>query len=143
MPTPTNRAAYGSYFDLLDRALDTEMGVRIECQTQGEAYQHRTRLHTARKIDRKLNRESRDIDDPNYGVSDYDKLIVSTRTADGKWWVYIKPVVIPSNIEVLTCKSDANATSPTPGQEARSSSASSAKNSSTPILPLGLTKNTR
>lgn len=144
MSAPTNRAAYGSYFDLLDRALDTEAGIRIECSSQGEAYQYRVKLHSARKIDRKLNRESRSPDDPFFGTSDYDKLIVRTQTIDGRWWIYIEPVAIPNNIEELpVCKSDATATSSTIGPKEPTSPALSVEQTLIPILPLGPTRNTR
>lgn len=102
MTTPTSRGAYGPYFDALDKALEEKTGIRIKCQTQGDANQYRVRLHTARTLDRQLNRESREISDPYYGTSDYDKLIVRVRpNGDGTWWVYIQRNAIVGEIEVL------------------------------------------
>jgi hypothetical protein len=102
MTTPTSRAAYEPYYEVLDRALESGAGIRIECADQGAAYQFRIRLHSARQIDRELNRESRQPTDPNYGISDYDKLVVRVRADGDKWWVYIQPTAISNHIEELT-----------------------------------------
>ena len=101
MPTPTNRGAYGPYYEVLDRALESRNGIRVEFDSQGEAYQYRIRLHSARKQDSKLNRDARDRDDPYYGRSDYDSLIVCIREGDGKWWVYIEHTATLNNIEEI------------------------------------------
>lgn len=102
MTTPTSRAAYEPYYEVLDRALDSKAGIRIECETQGDAFQFRIRCHAARQIDRELNRESREPGDPNYSASDYDKLVVRVRQDRDKWWVYINHTTISNRIEELS-----------------------------------------
>lgn len=101
MTAPTSRAAYKSYYDVLDRALDSDAGIRIEVESKGEAHQYRVRLHYARSLDRELNRQSRPPDDPEYGISDYDNLSVRIRNEGDKWWVYIEHNSVPHNIEEL------------------------------------------
>ena len=101
MGTPTSRTAYKVYYDVLDRALDSEAGIRIAVDTSGDAHQYRVRLHYARSLDRELNRQSREPDDPKYGVSDYDNLIVRIKSEDEQWWVYVEQAVIPQDIEEL------------------------------------------
>jgi hypothetical protein len=140
MPTPTNRGAYGTYYDVLDRAIESKAGIRIEQPNRGDAYQYRVRLHKARSYDRDLNRESRTPDDPSYGRSDYDNLVVRVRREDGQWWVYIEPAAIPTKIEELSCAPSA---SPTDGPRANPLSASSVTNSATPKRTLGLIGNIR
>lgn len=104
MTTPTSRGAYGPYYDALDRALETKAGIRIECATRGDANQYRVRLHSARTLDRELNRDAREPSDKNYGSSDYDNLVVRVKPGpNGKWWVYIQPNAIIGNIEDLEC----------------------------------------
>lgn len=102
MTTPTARSAYKVYYDILDRAIDSEAGIRIGFADQGEANQYRVRLHTARSLDRELNRITREPSDPDFGVSDYDNLVVRVRREDGKWWVYIKQNLPPAQVEELT-----------------------------------------
>ncbi len=104
MPTPSSRSAYKVYYDVLDRALDSSAGIRIEVPSKGEAYQYRVRLHTARSLDRRLNRQSRRSDDPQYGMSDYDNLVVRVRDEAGKWWVYVEHSKVPSTIEELAAE---------------------------------------
>jgi len=101
MPVPTNRGTYGPYYEVLDRALDSQSGIRIECADKGSAFQYRVRIHAARTLDRELNKSSREPDDPSFGRSDYDNLIVRVRNNSGRWWVYIQPNTLPNNIEDL------------------------------------------
>lgn len=101
MPTPISKAAYKVYYDVLDRALDSPNGIRIEVGDKGAAFQYRVRLHAARAHDRELNRESREPHDPEYGISDYDNLVVRLRSEGDKWWVYVEHDTLPKNIEEL------------------------------------------
>jgi hypothetical protein len=101
MTTPTKRSAYLPYYEVLDRALDSTTGLRIECNEMGEAYQYRVRLNRARTLDQNLNRMSRPPDDPKYGISDYDNLIFQIREEDGKWWVYVRHNRIDNHIEEI------------------------------------------
>ena len=101
MTTPTSRAAYKAEYDLLDKALESTTGVRIEFESQGDARHLQVRLHKARSYDRDLNRESRSPDDPLYGVSDFDCLTVRIREDEGKWWVYIERYATGFRVEEI------------------------------------------
>ena len=102
MTTSTSRAAYGPFYEVLDRALDSPRGIRVKCATAGDAYQYRVKLHSARILDRNLNKTVRDTDDPKWGISDYDTLIVRVRKEKvGVWWVCIEPLVIDNYIEEI------------------------------------------
>jgi len=93
MVTPTSRIAYRPYYEILDRALDSKVGIRVPkegFEERGDAMQLRVRLHKARTYDRQLNRESRDPVDPFFGISDYDGLIVLVRLEAGRWYVHVK-----------------------------------------------------
>jgi hypothetical protein len=101
MPLPNNRGAFKPFYDVLDRALESSQGIRIECTTIGDAYQYRNRLNWARKLDQELNRESRKPGDPKYGASDYDQLIVTVKVEEEKCWVYVKHNRIDNYIEEI------------------------------------------
>lgn len=101
MTTPNSRNAYLAYYEVLDRANDSANGIRVECKDRGEAHQYRVRLHTARQLDRALNREAREPGEPGYGQSEYDNLVVQIKEIKSVWWVYIKPSRLPNKIEEL------------------------------------------
>jgi len=102
MNAPITRSAYKAYYDVLDQAMDSPNGIRVRVGSRGDAMHFRVRLHKARQLDRDLNCLSRAPDDPEYGISDYDALIVLVRHEDGEWWVHIKRNIIEHEIEELT-----------------------------------------
>lgn len=83
MVTSTSRLSFTDCYDILDRALESERGVRITCEDEGQARHLRTRLHSARQIHRRDNAETYPLGDPRHGSSEYDVLTVKLR-ANGK-----------------------------------------------------------
>lgn len=91
MTTSTSRAAYSDCFELFDRALEKGR-IRIGFDTKGEAHQLFTRLQYSRILDREESTRIYEVEDPHYGISAYDPLIVRRpRDENEKWWVYIEP----------------------------------------------------
>lgn len=104
MTASTSRAAYNDCFEIFDRALERGR-LRIGYATRGEAHQIYNRLQYSRVLDREENQRIYEADDPKWGVSAYDPLIVrAPREEGGKWWVYVEPRVIPGHIEELAAE---------------------------------------
>ncbi len=105
MSLPTSRTAYEDCFELFDRALAAKDGIRISAARIGEAYQLLSRLNYARSMARQESREIYKPDDPKFGTSPYDMLIVRTpREEDESWWIYIEPRRITGTIEELAAE---------------------------------------
>jgi predicted nucleic acid-binding protein len=60
----------------MDRALSNGRGCNVACSSEGEAYSLRQRIYTVRKLDRDASQRIFEPDDPRYGRSVYDALIV-------------------------------------------------------------------
>lgn len=91
MPLSTSKAAYEDCFGLFNRALTSTVGIRAKCADRGEAFQLRMRLHYARGLHRDETRQVYEPDDPLYGISPFDNLIVrEPQEINGEWWVYIE-----------------------------------------------------
>lgn len=92
MSAPTSRQSYGDCYDLYDRAVDTQHGIRFRVESENAALHLRMRLNMARQIDRRDNRQIHKLGDPMFGSSIYDPVQVLIRADDdGIWWVYIEP----------------------------------------------------
>jgi hypothetical protein len=104
MSTSTSKSAYADCFDLFDRALAAPRGIRNRCEDDGVAYQLRGRLHTARKLSRLEAFEIYEADDPLYGQSPYDHLVVKIKEAEGGWWVYIEPRRVVGEVQELAAE---------------------------------------
>ena len=106
MVTSSSRLAYDDCFEILSRALEDKHGARVHCQSRGEAFHLRTRLHSARQIDRRDNIHVYDESDPLHGRSAYDTLVVRIKELDGQHYVYVEKsggdMVIESLSEVKT-----------------------------------------
>lgn len=90
MSTSNSRLTYQDCYDVLDKALDDPIGVRVKVATDGDAANFRVRLHTARRIDREENATMYGPDHPMYGKSVYDPLVIKIRPIRGQWYVYIE-----------------------------------------------------
>ncbi len=102
MTCSISKAAYVDCFSLYDRALATGFGIRVPFPTRGAAQQIYVRMHSARVLSRRESIEIYEADDPAYGVSPYDILIVrQPRHDQGKWWVYVEPRVVQGKVEEL------------------------------------------
>ena len=101
MTVSTSKSAYLDCYDLLDRALDSPIGIRNRCANRGMANNLRTRLHYARAISRRESLEIYAADHPAHGTSPYDPLVIRIQQ-DGKlWWIYIEPRAIQGEVEEL------------------------------------------
>lgn len=91
MSLPTRIAAYEDCFKLFDEAIDN--GARAQFATHGEAHIYSLRLNQARALRALENQRLYPKDDPAWGKTDYDHLIVRKPREDdeGKWWVYVEP----------------------------------------------------
>jgi len=92
---------YEDCFDLFDRALESEEGVGARMDDEGAAGQFRLRMHNARQLHRRQNKEAYPLDHPEYGRSVYDRLVVSVKFFDGAWWIYVSPRRTPMIIKEL------------------------------------------
>lgn len=102
MTTSLSRASYEDCFLLLDRALESAHGIRQSCASSGAANHLRVRLNTARILSRQEATEIHRPDDPAFGISPYDTLVIRRPIhADGRWWVYIEPRKILGKVEEL------------------------------------------
>lgn len=76
MPLPKSISAYGDCRDALDRALESERGIKIECETSGMAIRLRHRMNSFRSRDRQTNSKTYEATHPMHNASAYDKLIL-------------------------------------------------------------------
>lgn len=93
MSIPNSHLSYVDCYNMLNSALDNERGVRIRVDLHGSANFLRMRLHMARTIDRRRNKEI--YTDPAHalhGASMYDGLMVRIKPDGDKYWVYIEKV---------------------------------------------------
>jgi hypothetical protein len=89
---PKTRQSYNDCYDLFDRALEAEQGIRISVETYEGAQSLRSRLHMARQLNRDDNRSTYDEGHAMHGASPYDKLKVRIREAKGRTYLYIEPI---------------------------------------------------
>ena len=80
---------YEAELEALNKALESDAGVRIPFGVQGDAINYRLRLHKARRNDRTANKQMYDSDHPLWGKSVYDGLVVRITPEKGKWYVYV------------------------------------------------------
>jgi hypothetical protein len=92
MVTSTSRLAYSDCFDLMDKALADQKGIKVKFAQQEDAWHFRIRLHTARKIDRIDNKEVYDQGHPMYGRSVYDQLTMRIRKASEGVWLRLERI---------------------------------------------------
>lgn len=95
MSSPTTRGAYRDCYDLWDRAIDANNGIRFRVPTESAAINLRMRMHQSRSIIRDESRRMLDPSDPKYGISVYDPWQVLVRTEHDGIWVYIEPRSVP------------------------------------------------
>ena len=99
MSLNASKLSYEDCYEVLDRALESDHGIRASFEDAGEAYNFRQRCHYARKLDRLESRNVYpDPNDPQHGKSVYDMLVISIRDCA----VHITKRTGPSNIEELS-----------------------------------------
>lgn len=104
MSISKSRGAYGDCRDLFDRASEDPKGCRVYIGKQGYARHYVMRLHMAREIDRKDNKQMYPLGHPMYGASPWDKFKCSMKPdAEGNWWVYVEKIELNlGNVENLS-----------------------------------------
>lgn len=106
MPVSSSRLSYSDCFTLFDKALDDAKGARYQVADgeHGKNQYFRMRMHQARSLDRQDNKMMLPPDDPLYGRSVYDALIIQLKEDTlGGWWVYVTHTEInPEEIEALS-----------------------------------------
>lgn len=90
MATSQSRLSYTDCYEVLDKAIANQKGIRVEVSDLGAGRHYRVRLHQARSIDRKDNKETYPEDHKLHGRSVYDQLVVRLRLVKSKWWMYIE-----------------------------------------------------
>lgn len=102
MTTTNSRLAYVDCYDVFDRALSQEKGIRIKFSNADDAWRFRFRLNTARRVDRQDNRMTYEEDHPMHGRSAYDVLTVRIRQEKGFFYVRLEKIdAIKYNVEGL------------------------------------------
>lgn len=104
MSIPMSRQSYGDCYELMEKALEDEKGVRVCMNTEDKATFFRMRCHTARQLHRKDNMQIYKPGDPMYGASIYDKLTFRIKEdEDGEFWVYAEKTELePGAVESLS-----------------------------------------
>jgi len=91
-----------SYVDIraaLDKALESQKGVRLRFPDAKAAMTFKGRVHSLRFLDRKENKKIYNETDPMYGRSVYDPLMV--KTEDPKTVIIIKLDGVQFDLEEL------------------------------------------
>jgi hypothetical protein len=86
----STRVSYLDCYEVLDRALAEEIGLKLKFTREGDASHFRLRLNSARALNRRENAEIYQQGDPLYGSSIYDKLVIKYRLRDGVHWLLIQ-----------------------------------------------------
>lgn len=108
MSLPTSTLAYSQCYDVLDKALEDSLGVRMKMTSLPSAQHFRMRCHQARKLDRDKNAEIYpETDHPLHGRSAYDVLIIRDPkvATDGQVYLVIERSDIAidgSSVEALS-----------------------------------------
>lgn len=91
MPMSKSIFSYADVRSIMDRALASEKGVRIKCDSLGHAFNLRQRFYSYRLMDRQENAKTYEPSDPLYNRSVYDKIIVSPEgDGDGNYWLRLE-----------------------------------------------------
>jgi hypothetical protein len=90
MTFPTHRISYQVEYNILEQALNDELGARVRMPSIEAATHLRARIHQARKIDRDENREAFDEGHPMHGQSIYDKLVCRLKQVKGNHYLYVE-----------------------------------------------------
>ena len=76
--------------EVFDKANGTNQGCRVHVSDYNAAVNLRMRLHQCRHLDRREVRRIYQPEDPMYGSSGWDGLVVRIKEIDDAWWVYVE-----------------------------------------------------
>lgn len=106
MPVSSSRLSYDDCFTLFEKALNDTKGARYQIPdgAHGATKYFVMRMHQARSLDRKENKELYEKGHKLYGRSIYDPLVCRIKKdVEGLWWVYVSHTEIPEGeIELLS-----------------------------------------
>ena len=92
MPVSNSPLAYSDVKALLDRALETERGLRVQSESKAAAWRLVMRLNKFRVIERDALRRVLDPDHPLYGTCEYDQLSFRRIELDSRWFVELEKI---------------------------------------------------
>ena len=98
MTISKSRGSYTDCMDIMDQALEDDRGIRIAQRDFDSANFLRMRVHMARSLDRKTNREIYPVDDFKHNTSVYDPLYCQIRCIAGQWFLYISKRFIDAKL---------------------------------------------
>lgn len=92
MGMSTSRLAYSDCYELMEKAIVDQKGIRIKFASFDDAFHYRLRLHNARKIDRNDNFHTYEEGHKMHGKSPYDQLVMRIETVgqNGKEGCWLK-----------------------------------------------------
>lgn len=76
MPASLSPLSHEDIRETFNRALESAKGIKVLCRTSAEATNLRSRMNKWRKQDRENSKEIYPSDDPRYGTSIYDRIII-------------------------------------------------------------------
>lgn len=101
MSLSKSRFAYTDCYEVLDRAMDDPSGIRVRIRDYDAALIFRSRLHYARKLKREDSERLYEPDDPKFGVTIYDTLVVRIKNVSDQFFIYIEHRQTPTDIQSL------------------------------------------
>jgi hypothetical protein len=91
MGMSTSRLAFSDCYELMEKAIVDQKGIRIKFASMDDAWHYRLRLHNARKIDRNDNMQLYEDGHKMHGKSPYDVLVMRLESIDnGKEGCWLK-----------------------------------------------------
>jgi hypothetical protein len=90
---PQRLAAYEDCRRFFERAAESKLGSRAAFKTFGEANIFCLRMQTFRKLEREEMQRIYEAQDPAWGKTEWDHLIVKRpiEGEDSLWWIYVSP----------------------------------------------------
>lgn len=92
MALSNSRLSYTDCYELMEKAINDPVGVRVKVADRSAAAYFRARIHKARTVDRSDNAKAYEPTMPLHNASVYDQLNVTMRYIDGSWYVYLKSI---------------------------------------------------
>jgi hypothetical protein len=90
---PNHLDAYDDCLDYFEQALTDPIGLRLKFEDYGQANLFTMRMHQARALQRTDHQRIYSPEDPRWGRSDFDRLMVRKpqyEEIENAWWVYIE-----------------------------------------------------
>jgi hypothetical protein len=102
MPLNESRLAYEDCYEVMDKALEAEDGVRVGFPNEEEAKYYQMRMNQARQLDRRFNGKRYATTHPMHQHSEYDALSFRIRSDGKRYWIYAERKPARGAIEKIT-----------------------------------------